>query len=92
MCKHCNWPPLTDGFAGPFPLAVAQTHTLQHEAPRLMGSPPGVPDLVGGAALMTPIWWETDTNPMNRMCVCVCVSMVCVYVCVCEECFHGENH
>jgi len=62
MCEFSDWPRLTNGLAGPLPLAVAQTHTLQHVAPRLMWPPPGVPDLVGGAALVAAIWWETDTE------------------------------
>ena len=72
--ERSDWLPLTDGFAGPLPLAVAQTHALQHVAPRLVGSPPGVPDLVGRPALVTAIWWENrQQTPLNRPRVRVCV-------------------
>lgn len=46
---------LTDWFAGPLSLAVAQADTLQHVASGFMGSPPGVADLVRGSALVAAV-------------------------------------
>lgn len=48
-------PPPTHGLACPLALAVAQAHTLQHVATRLMGATPGIANLVGLAALMAAI-------------------------------------